>query len=309
MDASVWIAERLSPVDIYQHGVSQMLMHKQTAFQEMSIVISESYGKALVLDGKWQTCTGDEFIYHELIAHLPCVLHGAPRKVLIAGGADGGAAREVLKWKTVEEVVIADLDGEVIDACREMLPEIHQGSLNDARVKIQVADAFDLIEASSSEYDVIIADLTDPIEEGPAYPLFTREFFEACRAALTPDGVLINQAGSMAPPWVRLLARVTKTMESAFGYAVAAAAPVPTYGSLWGLTIARTKPIETGMAPSKIDELVQEHVQGSLRMFDGSAFVAALQTPRYVRQAIDHEQTVYTLENPPALSAEGDRRE
>lgn len=304
---NLWVAEHLSPVDIYQHGVKQVLLHKQTAFQEISIVVSESYGKALVLDGKWQTCTGDEFIYHELITHIPCVLHGGPKRVLIAGGADGGAAREALKWKSVEEVVIADLDGEVIAACREFLPEIHQGSLNDPRVRIVVTDAFELIEASTNSFDVIIADLTDPIERGPAYPLFTKEFFELCRKALTPNGVLINQAGSMSPPWVKLLARVTNTMKSVFGQAIATAAPVPTYGSLWGLTVARSQPIDTMIDPAVVEALVSKSVSGSLRMFDGRAMLAALQTPRYVREAIERETVVYTLDNPPALTASGER--
>ena len=95
--ADLWISEYLTPHDVWQHGVERILTHLQTPFQEMYVVESGAYGKALVLDGKWQTCTGDEFLYHEPLVHTPFVVHGHPRRVLIAGGADGGAAREALK--------------------------------------------------------------------------------------------------------------------------------------------------------------------------------------------------------------------
>ena len=168
-----WIGESFTPDDIWQHRVVKLLMQRQTPFQELAIVESGAYGKALVLDGRWQTCTGDEFLYHEPLVHAPFIVHGQPRRILIAGGADGGAAREALKWNDVEEILLVDIDGDAVDACRTWLPEIHQGSLNDARVRIEIADAFDLI-ANTRGWDVIIADLTDPIESGPAYKLWRR---------------------------------------------------------------------------------------------------------------------------------------
>lgn len=168
-----WIEETFTPDDVWRHRVTKVFAQCQTPFQDMRVVESGAYGKALVLDGRWQTCTGDEFLYHEPIVHVPCVLHGNPRRVLIAGGADGGAAREALKWNSVREVLLVDIDGDAVEACRRWLPEIHQGSLNDPRVNVQIGDAFDVIQ-NSSGWDVIIADLTDPIESGPAYKLFTQ---------------------------------------------------------------------------------------------------------------------------------------
>ena len=180
--ADQWIGEAFTPDDVWQHRVTKVFVRCQTSFQELCIVDSGAYGKALVLDGRWQTCTGDEFLYHEPLVHTPFVMHGHPRRVLIAGGADGGAVREALKWNSVEEILLVDIDGEAVEACRKWLPEIHQGSLDDPRVRIAIGDAFDVIE-STREWDVIIADLTDPIESGPAYKLFTREFFANCRRA------------------------------------------------------------------------------------------------------------------------------
>ena len=105
-----WMYEYISPWDRYAHGVTRLLDHRKTAFQEMVIIETGAYGKGLVLDGKWQSCTGDEFLYHEPLVHPAMLQHGAPRRVLILGGGEGATAREVLRWKSVQRVVMIDID-------------------------------------------------------------------------------------------------------------------------------------------------------------------------------------------------------
>ncbi len=280
-----WIGESFTPDDIWQHRVQKVLAHCQTPFQEMFIVESGVYGKALVLDGRWQTCTGDEFLYHEPLVHTPIVMHGHPRRVLIAGGADGGAAREALKWNNVEEILLVDIDGAAVEACRKWLPEIHQGSLNDPRVKIEIADAFDLIEGTRG-WDVIIADLTDPIESGPACKLFTREFFSFCQRALAPGGMFINQAGSMSPPLMEPLTRTAKTIASVFTDIVVITANVPTYGSPWGMILACDHRLNLRPDADHVDQMIQRSTNTSFRMFDGRTLLGLLQTPKYVRDQL-----------------------
>lgn len=294
-----WIGEAFTPDDIWQHRVTKQLVRAQTKYQEMLIVESGVYGKALVLDDHWQTCVGDEFLYHEPLVHTPLVMHGHPRRVLIAGGADGGAAREVLKWTSVEEVRLVDIDGEAVEACRSWLPEIHQGSLNDPRVQIEIGDAYDVISETGG-WDVIIADLTDPIESGPAYKLFTREFFRICQRALAKDGVFIHQSGSMSPPLLGPLARTAKTIASVFAESIVTSAHVPTYGSPWGLTLASDSPVNRQPDIQHVDRLISQSVSGPLRMFDGRTLLGLLQTPKYVRDRIADETTIYTLDHPPA---------
>lgn len=296
-----WIGEALTPDDIWQHRVTKILHHCQTPFQELSIVESGIYGKALVLDRRWQTCVGDEFVYHETIVHTPLYLHGCPRRVLIAGGADGGAAREALKWNCVDEILLVDIDGQAVDACRKWLPEVHQGSLDDPRVKIEIGDAFEVIEKSRG-WDVIIADLTDPIESGPAFKLFTREFFLNCQRALVEGGVFINQAGSMSPPLLAPLARTTKTIGTVFKQAVVVTANVPTYGSPWGLTLASERNFSFNPKPAEVDQRLREQTTGIFRLFDGQTLLGSLQTPKYVRDRIAEETLIYTLANPPQLA-------
>lgn len=305
LSADLWISEYLTPCDVWQHGVTKVLAHRVTPFQEMYVVESGLYGKALVLDGKWQTCTGDEQLYHEPLVHAPCVLHGAPERVLIAGGADGGALREVLKWQTVKEAVVADIDGDVVQACRDLLPEIHQGAFDDPRARIQIGDAWDLIAATPNSWDVIIADLTDPIEEGPAFKLFTQEFFTLCKQALRPGGVFVNQAGSQSPPLAGLLVRVLKTISTVFPHTSLMTANVPTYGSPWGLALAADRQLNLRPEIAATDALLRSTVRGPLKMFDGEALLGMLQSPKYIRDQLAAETCVYTTAAPPQFFGHG----
>ncbi|HNE68665.1 MAG TPA: hypothetical protein PLE39_09810, partial [Anaerolineales bacterium] len=129
-----WIADYLTPDDVLQHAIHKVILHKHTAFQEMWIVDCGTYGKGLVLDGIWQSSTGDDFLYHESLVQPACVNHGNPKRGLVLGGGEGATIRELLKWKAMERVVMVDLDGEVVEACKVHLPEMHQGAFDDPRV-------------------------------------------------------------------------------------------------------------------------------------------------------------------------------
>ena len=297
--ADLWISEYMTPWDIYQHGITRVLAYKKTAFQEMYIVESGSYGKALVLDGKWQSSTGDEFLYHEPLVHPALIQHGAPRTVLVLGGGEGATVREVLRWKEVERVVMVDIDGEVVEACREHLEEMHQGAFEDPRTELVIGDALEYLDTTTETWDVIISDLSDPIEEGPSFQLFTKEYFEKVQKALASDGTFVVQAGPVSPFEVALHARLCRTVTSLFPHVHSYASYVPTYGAPWGFVLASSSPIATLPDPESIDTLLEEKTAGGFRMLDGRALVGLLQTPRNIRDAIDQEKRVYTLVDPP----------
>ncbi|MCP4711786.1 MAG: polyamine aminopropyltransferase, partial [Planctomycetes bacterium] len=267
LDADLWINEYLSPHDIYQHGIERVIAHKKTAYQDMYIVVTGVYGKGLVLDGKWQTCTGDEFLYHEPLVHTPCAYHGDPQKVLVLGGGDGAAVREVLKWKTVTKVVMVDIDGEVVEACKEHLPEMHQGAFDDPRMELVIGNALDYLDQSDNEFDIIISDLSDPIEEGPSFKLFTQEYFQKCRRALKPDGFFVLQAGSTSPQDLTQYARINKTVGSVFEHTAGFSSYVPTYGTPWGFIMASSQPIDTRCDPEITDRLLESQTTNKFRMF------------------------------------------
>jgi spermidine synthase len=299
------VNEYISPCDIYSHGVTEILASKNTPFQQMHIVRSDMFGKALVLDGKWQSCTGDEFLYHEPLVHPACVDHGAPRSILILGGGEGATVREALKWHTVEKVVMVDIDGDVVEACREHLPEMHQGAFDDPRTELVIGDALDYLDASESQWDVIISDLSDPIEEGPSFKLFTKEYFEKCRRALRPGGRLVIQAGPIAPPLMALHVRLVHTLQTVFAEVVSYGSHTSSYGSPWGFALAGAELRHAHTDPAAVDALLARQTTGAFRMFDGIALVGMMNPPKHIRDAIAAETEVYTLAAPPKFFGQG----
>lgn len=303
--ADVWIHEYITPWDIYSHGVARTLAYKHTAFQEMYIVETGAYGKALVLDGKWQSCTGDEHLYHEPLVHPAMLLHGQPRRVLILGGGEGATAREVLRWKTVEQAVMVDIDGEVVEACREHLPEMHQGAFDDPRLVLHIGDALDYLDQTQTAFDVVISDLSDPIEEGPSFKLFTREYFEKIQDVLAPRGTFVVQAGPVSPPERHLHCRLACTLRAVFPHCASLSSYVPTYAAPWSYILASPNPIDTRPDPDATDHALANHTTGGLRMLDGVALLGLLNLPKDLRRAIAEETEVYTLAHPPRFFGKG----
>lgn len=305
LKADVWVNEYITPWDIYSHGITQILAYKKTAFQDMYIVETGAYGKALVLDGKWQSCTGDEFLYHEAMVQPAMVAHQNPRNVLILGGGEGATLREVLRWKTVERAVMIDIDGEVVEACRQHLPEMHQNAFDDPRTELVIGDALEFVDETQDLWDVILYDLSDPIEEGPSFPLFTKELFEKVRRILAPDGFLAVQAGPVSPVELKLHARLANTLKSVFPHTCSYTSYVPTYAAPWGFILASAQELVIRPEPEEIDRLLAQNVTGELQMFDGIALLGMMHLPAHLRRAIDSETQIFTLAEPPKFFGKG----
>ena len=172
----------------------KVLFSEQSEFQKVEIFETESkLGRVLTLDDLMMTTEGDEFHYHEMIAHIPMINHKCPKSVLVIGGGDGGTVREVLKHKTVERVVLCEIDGMVIDACKKYLPTISCG-LDDKRVEILVQDAIEYIKDKKNEFDIVLIDSTDPM--GPGEGLFTEEFYTNVKNSLKEGGIVAAQSES-----------------------------------------------------------------------------------------------------------------
>lgn len=305
VNADLWISEYITPWDIYVHGITQVLAYKKTAYQDMYVVETGVYGKALVLDGKWQSCTGDEFLYHEPLVHPAMLGHGAPKKVLILGGGEGATIREVLRWNTVEKVAMVDIDGEVVEACREHLPEMHANAFDDPRLELVIGDAIKFVEETQEKWDVVISDLSDPIEEGPSFQLFTKEYFEKIRQIMTPNGFFVVQAGPVSPGEMALHVRIVNTVKAVFPYAASYRSYISTYGTPWGFVLGSAEPINTRPNPEEIDQVLAAKTTGGLRMFDGICLLGMLQLPKHLREAIASETEVYTLSAPPKFFGKG----
>jgi spermidine synthase len=190
-----WIDETLHPHFRCSLQADRVLYENRTDHQHLIIFDNATFGRVMMLDGVVQLTSKDEFIYHEMMAHVPLFSLGADhaKRVLVVGGGDGGVMREVLKHRSVERLVLCEIDRTVVDLSKEHLPEISQGAFEDPRVEVIIADGVRYVAGTSERFDAIIVDSTEPI--GPAAVLFTREFFEGCARCLNKPGVLITQNG------------------------------------------------------------------------------------------------------------------
>ena len=193
MTPAGWFSETLYPDCQQRFAMTRVLLESRTDMQDILIFENPTFGRVLVLDGIVQTTDRDEFCYHEMLAHVPILAHGAAKNVLIVGGGDGGALREVLRHRAVERATMVEIDGGVIDACREYLPGLSAGAFDDPRAELVVANGLQFVKETDERFDVVIVDSTDPV--GPSLPLFSDAFYRDCSAAMTPDGVVVCQTG------------------------------------------------------------------------------------------------------------------
>jgi spermidine synthase len=276
---------------------SEQIIRYRSSFQEVRIVETSSFGRCLILDGKVQSAQADEFIYHEALVHPAMLCYQEPRSVFIAGGGEGATLREVLKHPGIEEVIMVDLDKAVVDLCREHLPTWHQGSFDDRRVKLEHEDARAYLENVGRKFDIIILDLSEPVDDGPSYLLFTREFYQLCMSRLSSGGVLVTQAG--CPSLINPISfhSVTLTMQSVFEDVFPYEAFVPSFGSNWGFTLA-----SLGRDPGEIssDELRRRmtSLNGELRFLDPDFFPAIFHLPKYQTDNMEKTGRVIRDEEP-----------
>ncbi len=227
MSRSEWLLEEQTPGYYTKWKLRKVLHEEQTPFQHMQIVEMEDFGRALILDGCVQTTVGDEYIYHDMITHVPLFTHPNPERVLIIGGGDGGTAREVLRHKTVKEVDMVEIDGAVIEACRKHLPET-SCELDNPRLNLHVGDGLAWVAERSEEYDVILVDSSDPA--GPAEGLFNETFYRNVYRALKPAGLFVCQ--TLSPFFHQSLIRsVYQVVSRIFPITAPYLAVVPTYPS------------------------------------------------------------------------------
>ncbi|MBU4540407.1 MAG: polyamine aminopropyltransferase [Firmicutes bacterium] len=186
----LWFSEKHTPSVKFSIQVDRQLYCGQSEFQRIDIFDSKEFGRFLTLDGYMMLTEKDEFIYHEMMVHIPMAVHPAAKKVLIIGGGDGGAIRELVRYPLVEQIDLVEIDELVVEVCKKHLPQT-ACCFNDERVSIFYQDGLKFIRRCENEYDLIIVDSTDPF--GPGEGLFTKEFYGNCYKALKEDGIMVNQ--------------------------------------------------------------------------------------------------------------------
>ena len=285
-----WFLDVNTPADLHLSGATAEPLHLTTAHQRMELVHLRTRGDCLILDGRIQLASQDEFIYHEMLTHPALVLGHPVRRVLILGGGDGCALREVLRWSCVEQARLVDIDEDVVRICRERHPEWSAGALDDPRAELICADARACVEEDPSEvWDLIIADLTEPYDPSGlagelSDHLFTSSFLELLGSRLAPGGLLVAQTGGIqcVPELDRHHVRLVELLRRAFPHTTIACDLVPSFHELWTVTLAACDPLPQ-LTPGEVNRRLQEGEVEALRYYDGETHTRLMATPLHLR--------------------------
>jgi spermidine synthase len=280
-ETSQWVMEQLGPDACYGYRAT-VREARRTAYQQMELLETPRFGKALRLDDRFMTSEGEEFFYHEALVHPAAIAHEAPRRALILGGGDGGAAEELLKHG-LERVVVAELDEAVVQCAREHLRAVHRGALDDARVQVRIGDGMALVERTDERFDLAFMDLTDP--DTPAQALYSQDALARMKRVLAPGGALVLHLGSPVFHGAQV-AELTRRLRARFAVVRCYGLYIPLYGAYWGLAVASDSLDPVALTADQVaGRLRRRDVQG-LRYYNEQVHGALFALPGYYRELL-----------------------
>jgi len=280
----LWYTEEYTENVRFSIKVKNLLYTGQSPYQKIDVFDSEEFGKFLTLDGLMMLTEKDEFIYHDMIVHVPMAVNPNIKRVLVIGGGDGGTVRELTRYETIESIHMVEIDKQVVDVCREYLPQT-AGKLDDPRVELFFEDGLKFIRSHVDEYDLIIVDSTDPF--GPGEGLFTREFYGNCYKALKEDGIMVNQHESpYYTYYINSMKRAHKRIKEFFPIARVYQAHIPTYPSgywLFGFASKKYDPIKD------LKEEEWNKLGLKTKYYNTELHKGAFAIPNYVKELLENE--------------------
>ena len=294
-----WFFEPTTAIEGHMHAIRRTIVEAQTKFQHVEIMETHAYGKVLVLDGRIQSSHAEDAIYHEALVH-PGMLASErpPESGLVIGGGEGATLREMLRYPSVRRAVMVDIDDEVVELCKRHLPEMHQGAFEDRRSEVRHEDARAYLEKTTERFDFITIDLVEPLEEGPACLLFTKEFYSLVRDRLTPGGAMTLQAGMTKLGELDFFTSIHRTLREVFPIVAGYQTFMSCFGTPWGFITATKKVDPQRQDTAMVDRLVTERIKGSLVYWDGQTHQHAFSLPKHIRTALAAQTRVVTDANP-----------
>jgi spermidine synthase len=279
-----WIEETFHPHWRVKLEADRVLHEVKTDHQHLVIFDNKTWGRVLMLDGVCQLTTSDEFVYHEMMAHVPLMALKAPKRVLVVGGGDGGVMREVLKHPSIEKATLCEIDRSVVDLSLEHYPDIADGCFEDPRCDLVIADGLKYVAGTSERFDAIIVDSSEPI--GPSAVLHTPEFFADCRRALRDGGIFVTQNGL---PFLlpEHLAGTTRALGGLFAKVAPYLCTQPCYfGGPFALNWASDDTSALEISTKKLTR--RRDKRGiTTRYWTPSVHVAAFALPRYIGKVVE----------------------
>lgn len=279
-EMNLWFTEKQSSESAFSFKIKKHLYTFTTSYQKIDVLESYGFGKILVLDGYTMFTDKDEFMYHEMITHVPLFVHPHPERVLIIGGGDGGVLREVLKHPCVRKATLVEVDEKVIEVSRKFFPQVSMG-FEDERATVVIANGADYVEDKKDKFDTIIVDSTDPYT-GAASPLFQRKFYQSCYRALKEDGIMVAQTESpyYDTYWVK---SIYEEMKYAFPQRKMYLGYMPSYpGTLWSYAFASKN-------YDPLSDLHEERIDSqkyNLKYYNANVHRAAFALPNFIKALI-----------------------
>ena len=268
-------------------GVTKQLFHEVTPYQTVEVFETDTWGNLMTIDGMVMLSEKDEFVYHEMMSHMPLLTHPNPETVLIIGGGDGGTAREVLKHPGVKHVDMVEIDEAVVRASKLHMPGV--GDFDNPKLHVKYENGLTFVDGPKEVYDVIIIDGSDPV--GPAVDLFKREFYEKCHACLKADGVLVSQTESpFVEHYHESIRSVQRAIDSLFPIAKLYLTWIPLYPTgMWSISIASKQ--RDPLSPEVLDGIDARIAPfaGTLKYYNKAVHAAAFALPGFVQQMLDAE--------------------
>ncbi len=269
-----------------EFAVDKVYFENKTDHQHLIIFENAKFGRVMALDGIIQTTEADEFIYHEMLTHVPLMAHGKVKRVLIIGGGDGGMLREVCKHHSVEHITQVEIDAQVVDMCKQYLPNHSAGAYDDPRVHIVIDDGINFVRECKDHFDVIISDSTDPI--GPGDVLFTSDFYQHCKKCLSEGGILVTQNG-VAYMQLDEVVTTAKRLQPYFSDYSFYSAAIPTYiGGIMTFAWATDNPDLRTLPVEKIAQRF-EAAKINTRYYNPAIHVASFALPQYILDALEKD--------------------
>ena len=281
-----WFIDKDSIHRWIYHRIKKYVVSTQTRFQKVELIDTYDLGRIVVVDNRIQSAEADEFIYHEVLVHPSMITHPNPKVVLILGGGEGATLREVLKYPSVKKVVMVDIDEEFVNLCKRFLKNWHHNSFNDKRVELIFADANDYIKKIKSFFDVVITDITDPVERGPAQELYTRKFYLSVGKALMPDGIFVTHAaGVFYTAQKCIYMKILEKLADIFPLTNFYYDYIPSFSSLWGFAIGSNKYRPEDISSIAIQKRLKKRGLDNLSYYDQKTHSRLFGLPKSLRRS------------------------
>lgn len=278
-----FVLEHLNADSVYGYRVGHCLERRRTPYQSLEVYETPQFGKVLRLDDCYMTSEKEEYFYHEALVHPSALAHACPKTALVVGGGDGGAAEELLKHPSIEKVVLAELDGDVVEVSRKYFDAVHHGAFDDPRLDLRIGDGFAYVRSTTDRYDLVLLDLTDP--DTPAASLYSAGFFAACKRVLSPGGAMVLHIGSpvFAPDRV---ARSVSELGNVFELVRCYGLYIPLYGAYWGMAVASDSLDPVAVGRQVLQARLSERGLGRLHYYNEDVHGALFALPNYYRELV-----------------------